>query len=94
MASRSTNTLAELLQRFMGDIAQYKLVAPDDEMELIAMLEDTFLQVARAPIENMAAKGLTNAPPMAPQAGPPMGAQPQGVPGLNMVPGPGLMPPR
>lgn len=90
MASRTTNSLAELLQKFSADLAQYKLIAPDDELPMIQAIEDTFLQVARAPIENMAAAGTTQAPPS--YAGQSYaGPQPGGVPGLNMVPGPNMM---
>ena len=80
MAARSTNSLAELLQKFAADLAQYKLIAPENELPMIQAIEDTFQQVARAPIDNMAAQGITSSPPSY--------AQPQGVPGLNTVPGP------
>lgn len=81
MATRSTNSLAELLQKFTADLAQYQLIAPDAEMPQIQQLQDTFLQIARAPIESMAQQGITGAPPQFAQ-------QPQGVPGQNMMPGP------
>lgn len=80
MATRSTNSLAELLQKFTADLAQYQLIAPDAEMPQIQELQNTFLQIARAPIESMAQQGITGAPPQF--------AQPQGVPGMNMMPGP------
>lgn len=89
MATRSTNSLAELLQKFTADLAQYQLIAPDSEMPQIQQLQDTFLQIARAPIDSMAQQGITGAPPQFAQQGPPQqGPPPQGVPGMNMMPGP------
>ena len=94
MASRSTNTLGELIQRFMADLAQYELIAPDGEQPMIQMLRDAFLQIARTPLDVMAQQGLTSAPPSYAQqgAGMPSASMPGGVPGLNTVPGPNMIP--
>jgi hypothetical protein len=88
MASRSTNTLGELIERWMADLAQYKLRAPEDEMPLVAELESALMGIARRPIDDLAQSGLTQAPPSAmQQGGMPQMPSPGGVPGVRTNPG-------
>lgn len=49
-SSRSTNTMAEFLQRILGDIAEAKTL-PDADLEFLITLETTILQKLRAPID-------------------------------------------
>lgn len=49
-SSRSTNTMAEFLQRIMGDIAEAKTL-PDADLEFLIGLETTILQKLRAPVD-------------------------------------------
>ncbi len=89
MASRSTNTQAEALQRLLGDIADMKTY-PDADLEWLIGLETTILQKLREPVAAAMSQsdmgqmsGQSQAPPMAP----PPGAAPPGVPGLRQGPG-------
>lgn len=50
MASRSTNTMAEFLQRMLGDLAEAKTL-PDADLQFLISLETTILQKLRAPID-------------------------------------------
>lgn len=50
MASRSTNTMAEFLQRMLGDLAEAKTL-PDADLNFLIQLETTILQKLRAPID-------------------------------------------
>lgn len=58
MAERSTNTIAELSQRIMKDIGQYKLSASEDEMPFLQELEDFLISKNREPIQQMQNAGL------------------------------------
>lgn len=91
MAVRGTNTMAEALQRMLGDISQMKTL-PDGDLEYLANLETMVLKKLREPIDAVQAMGLSQAggggqpgamPPgmgpgggmQMPPAGPPMGGQ-------------------
>lgn len=50
MASRSTNTMSEFLQRMLGDLAEAKTL-PDADLQFLIQLETTILQKLRAPID-------------------------------------------
>lgn len=50
MASRSTNTMAEFLQRMLGDLAEAKTL-PDADLQFLIQMETTILQKLRAPID-------------------------------------------
>lgn len=50
MASRSTNTMSEFLQRVLGDLAEAKTL-PDADLQFLIQLETTILQKLRAPID-------------------------------------------
>lgn len=50
MASRSTNTMAEFLQRMLGDLAEAKTL-PDADLQFLIQLETIILQKLRAPID-------------------------------------------
>lgn len=49
-SSRSTNTMAEFLQRMLGDIAEAKTL-PDADLGFLIQIETTILQKLRAPID-------------------------------------------
>lgn len=59
MASRSTNTFAEALERLLGDLAQMKLL-PDADDELIGAMEEAIIGWYREPIDNAMAAGTTS----------------------------------
>lgn len=67
MASRSTNTMAEFLQRMLGDIAEAKILA-DADLQFLIGLETTILQKLREPVDAiMGMSGMNGgASPMAP----------------------------
>lgn len=50
MASRSTNTMSEFLQRMLGDLAEAKTL-PDADLQFLIGMETTILQKLRAPID-------------------------------------------
>lgn len=58
MAERSTNTIAELFQRIMKDLGQFKLSATPEELPVIQELEDWIIQKNSEPIEQMTQQGL------------------------------------
>jgi len=79
MAERMTNTLVELRQRFMKDIAQAKLtVESDADMSELLELENFIIEKNRAPIAAMEAQGLV--PGGAGPGGPMQGG---GMPGIG-----------
>lgn len=49
-SSRSTNTMAEFLQRMLGDLAEAKTL-PDADLQFLISLETSILQKLRAPID-------------------------------------------
>lgn len=63
MAGRSTNTYAELMQRFLADLGQSKAVFSESDLAAAVETETFILQKLRQPIESMASQGLTSAPP-------------------------------
>lgn len=88
MAARSTNTMTEVLQRFLGDIAQAK-TAMDADMPFLMQLEAMILGKLREPQVQMQQAGLLptdgqammmggGAPPAMPM-GPPPGPQSGGL---------------
>lgn len=92
-SSRSTNTMAEFLQRMMGDISEAKTL-PDADLEFLIQLETTILQKLRAPVDalmgQMQGQGagpvdqLQGAGAM--MGGMPSGPGPLGVSGAPMAP--------
>lgn len=71
MATRSTNTMQEVLQRFLTDLAQAKTLM-DADMPFILGIETQIVDYLRNPIKQMQSQGLL------PQGGPQqMGGQPQ-----------------
>lgn len=70
--SRSTNTMAEFLQRMVGDIADAK-VLPDADLEFLIQLETTILQKLRAPIDALMGQMQTNPMAQNPMSGSPAG---------------------
>jgi hypothetical protein len=81
MASRSTNTMAELLQRLLSDLAQAK-VLQDADLPFIVELETQIVSKLRDPMTKMQAEGML--PPGGPQ-------QPPMFPGQGMPLGGGVM---
>lgn len=69
MATRSTNTMVEALQRLHADIAQMKTL-PDADLAFVTELETMVVQFLRGPIEQMQAAG------QLPPGGPPPGMVP------------------
>lgn len=83
MATRSTNTMAEVLQRFLSDIAQAKVLM-DADLPFLLQLETMIVDKLRDPVRQLQEQGLIPRDG-APQAGgmPGMGAAtPQQVPGV------------
>lgn len=52
MALRSQNTMAESLQKMLGDVADMK-VLPDADLQFLIELETVILQKLRAPIDDI-----------------------------------------
>lgn len=52
MALRSQNTMAESLQKMLGDVADMK-VLPDADLEFLIQLETVILQKLREPIDSI-----------------------------------------
>jgi hypothetical protein len=84
MAARSTNTFAELMQRFLADLGQFKATASDEDLASSVELETAILQMLRKPIESMNQQGLTSAPPPADAGGMGNMAAPGPTPGDGM----------
>lgn len=88
MALRSQNTMAESLQKMLGDVADMK-VLPDADLEFLIQLETVILQKLRAPIDEIMGQGSQGNQQM---LGQPSGSQqpamtqPERVPGLRMEP--------
>jgi hypothetical protein len=57
MAQRSTNTMAEVLQRFLGDIAQAKVLM-DADLPFLLSLETMIVDKLRDPVKRMEEQGL------------------------------------
>jgi hypothetical protein len=57
MATRSTNTMVEALQRLHTDVAQMK-VLPDADLTLITELETMIVSYLRDPMKKMQAEGM------------------------------------
>jgi len=57
MASRSTNTMVEMLQRFLADISQAK-AAMDADLPFLMQLESMVLSKLREPVVQMQQQGL------------------------------------
>lgn len=78
-SSRSTNTMAEFLQRMLGDIAEAKTL-PDADLGFLIQIETTILQKLRAPIDALMGQmqGAQEGDPM-------MGGQ-AGLPAMPMIP--------
>lgn len=70
MAARSTNTMSEMLQRWLGDLAQAKVLA-DADLPFIMELETMVIGKLRDPMTKMQEQGLL--PQGQPQGGPPPG---------------------
>ena len=86
MAGRSTNTFAELMQRFLADLGQFKATASESDLAASVELETVILQMLRAPIESIASQGLTSAPPEV------LGGAGGGMPGMGNMAAPGPTP--
>jgi|694.fasta_scaffold07540_14 hypothetical protein len=82
MASRSTNTMAELLQRLLSDLAQAK-VLQDADLPFIMELETAIVSKLRDPMMKMQEAGMLPPGPAAPQQ--------QMFPGQGMPVGGGVM---
>lgn len=87
MAVRSTNTMAETMQKFLADLSQAKL-AMDADLPFILQLETQIVDYLRQPVKQMEQQGML--PPGATDQGAPMGAPSQAAPQGPMVGG--LMP--
>lgn len=90
MAQRSENTMAESLQKMLGDVADMK-VLPDADLEFLIHLETVILQKLRAPIDDIMGQGQgRNTVPGSMGMGQQPGAMPMGpgggVPGLRTEP--------
>lgn len=80
MASqRSTNTMAEVLQRIMGEIAKAKAL-PDSDIEFLVELETAIIEYLRAPESPEAQQA--GPPPPPPMMGGSMGMGPPDAMGL------------
>lgn len=75
MAARSTNTMAEFLQKMLSDIATAKTL-PDADLAFLLQLETAILQKLRSPIDAMMGQMSPNG-----QQGNPSQGSPQGQPG-------------
>ena len=85
MASRSTNTMSEMLQRWLGDLAQAKVLA-DADLPFIMELETMVIGKLRDPMTKMQEQGLL------PQGqSDPMAAAPPGFVGAGQPVGGGVM---
>lgn len=71
MASRSTNTMQEVLQRFLTDLAQAKTLM-DADMPFILGIETQIVDYLRNPIKRLQSEGVL------PQGGPGESGQIQG----------------
>lgn len=72
MAARSTNTMAEFLQKMLSDIATAKTL-PDADLAFLLQLETAILQKLRSPIDAMMGQMSPNGQQGNPQQG---GGQP------------------
>lgn len=85
MATRSTNTMAEALQRLHADVAQMK-VLPDADLAFVTELETMIVGYLRGPIDQMQAAGqLPPGGPPPPQIPP---TQTGGLMGQSPMPNP------
>ncbi len=77
MASRSTNTMAEALQKMIRDIADMKTL-PDADMPFLVQLENIVLNRMKQPVQDLRDQGQLPAqqPPPFPGAG---GGMPGGM---------------
>lgn len=83
MATRSANTMSEVLQQILGELSQAKL-APDADIEFLLTIETQILQKLRQPVQDaMQSSGLSGQPGQPPQQDPGagMGGMPGGMPG-------------
>lgn len=80
MASRSTNTMAEFLQRMLGDLAEAKTL-PDADLQFLIQIETTILQKLRAPIDALMGQMEGGANPM---SNPANGLTPEMLSGMGM----------
>lgn len=72
MAERMNNTLQEVLQRFLKDIAQAKATLPETELDFLYELESMLLGKLREPVQQMMDQGqLPQTPPPNAQGMPP-----------------------
>lgn len=86
MATRSTNTMAEFLQRMLSDLATAKTL-PDADLEFLIGLETTILQKLREPIDAiMGQRGASGGQV-------PAMPQPDQQMGMGMLGGSGMTPP-
>lgn len=85
MATRSTNTMIEALQRFLQDIGQMKTLA-DADLPWLVELESMVLTKIREPLDQMQQSGALPPPPQDPGM---MGGSPAGAAmGGGMMAGP------
>lgn len=93
MALRSQNTMAESLQKMLGDVADMK-VLPDADLQFLIELETVILQKLRAPIDQIMGQAqpqgaMNTMDPAFPGSGTP--AMQQRVPGIrNEAPMPNM----
>jgi hypothetical protein len=86
MASRSTNTMSELLQRLLSDLAQAK-VLQDADLPFLMEMETMIVSKLRDPQTKMQEAGLLPSAPADPMAGM---AGMGGMGGQSMFPGQGM----
>lgn len=87
MATRSTNTFAEFLERAIADWAQARLL-PDADLELIGAVTEAIEGWYREPIENQMAQGTTSVQ-SSPADIPPQFQGPGGGVGASQIAGSG-----
>jgi len=84
MALRSQNTMAESLQKMLGDVADMK-VLPDADLQFLIELETVILQKLRAPIDDI--MGQASGQGGGQQQNPSMQQSPVAGPGAERVAG-------
>jgi hypothetical protein len=86
MATRAQTTMAESLQKMLGDVADMK-VLPDADLEFLIQLETVILQKLRAPIDDIMGQNQQAQPQMGAQQSPVAMPGGERVSGIRMEPG-------
>lgn len=84
MASRSTNTMQEALQKMMRDLADMKTLG-DADLPFVVELETSIINYFKRPVDELRAEG--QLPPADPNGGMPPGAMPAAPPSMGMPAG-------